>query len=168
MLPAELLSRVQLYLVDERLEGELNLDTLLDSGLRIAFKTRVLKEKQLHLPKVDENISNEPFDAAYLSVGEDGHFASLFPGSYSKRGNGQTVLVEDSPKLPKRRVSLSYEAFDELAKNAHINLLFFGEGKRDALQRLLAETENPEILPCSFFIRAPFNTTIITDLEVQQ
>jgi 6-phosphogluconolactonase/glucosamine-6-phosphate isomerase/deaminase len=163
----EQLRNIDLYLVDERLEGERNLDSLLAYGLENAIKTRTLKEKQIHIPKVGEVLSQDQFDAVYLSSGEDGHFASLFPFSYHVRTKDQTVLVENSPKAPKRRVSLSYEGFLELASSAQIRLLIFGEDKREAFIRLLSQTENPETLPISFLCKEPFHTTVITDLEVE-
>ncbi len=39
------------------------------------------------------------------------------------------------------------------------------EGKRNALDRLLAGKENPSSLPCMFFPREWFTVDIITDLQ---
>jgi 6-phosphogluconolactonase len=47
-------------------------------------------------------------DVALLGVGPDGHVASLFPGHPALKERGRKVLsIEDSPKPPPQRLSLS-------------------------------------------------------------
>jgi 6-phosphogluconolactonase len=59
--------------------------------------------------EVLENIAS--FDVVLLSIGEDGHTASLFPGHYYD--NNKSVVVEhNSPKRPKDRISMSYSRFN--------------------------------------------------------
>ncbi|MFA7371919.1 MAG: 6-phosphogluconolactonase [Sphaerochaetaceae bacterium] len=169
-LDQQTLSRVVLYLVDERLTGATNRDTLMDVGLKEAIEQGRFREEQLHLPQL-----NTPFMAAgtqldlvYLGVGEDGHIASLFPRAYPELDSKETsdiVYIADSPKPPPERLSLSYRGFKRYAKKSSIYLLFFGEGKRIAYERFLAGEENPATLPCLFFPREWFNTSIITDLQ---
>lgn len=161
-LPEETLGRTHLYLVDERLEGERNEDTLREAGLQAAL------DQGATLSVVSEGniLSEDPFDRLYLGVGEDGHIASLFPGSWSSDTEAQTMIVKDSPKPPKKRVTLSWQGFLTLAKEAKIYLIFLGEGKREALTRLLSGKEDAHTLPCSFFVHHPFHGTIIvTDLR---
>jgi 6-phosphogluconolactonase len=165
-----LLARVQLYLVDERIAGDRNLDTLLAVGLAQAIATGRMTSDQLVVPQLGGLLlpEGEHLDLLYLGVGEDGHIASLFPGSYPEldaRTTAQIVVVADSPKPPLERVTLSYRGFRTIAKQAHTYLLFFGEGKRNALDRLLAGKENPSSLPCMFFPHEWFTVDIITDLQ---
>lgn len=57
-------------------------------------------------------IKNVDFDLTLLGAGEDGHTASLFPGH--NYPSGLTVVKEtNSPKPPKERISLSFEAISE-------------------------------------------------------
>ena len=72
------------------------------------------------------------FDVAILSAGEDGHCASLFPchPSVSDPGEG-FLLVEASPKPPPRRVSASRRLLERSGLGV---VVFYGEGKRDALR----------------------------------
>lgn len=161
-------SRLRLYLLDERLSGELNSDTLLESGLDKAIEDQRFAKDSLIIPRVGKPLLEEnamQFDLVYLGIGEDGHMASLFSGSYPGDEMGQTALVTDSPKPPKERVTFTYRGFLQHAHQTPLYLLFLGEGKRDALNRLLANKEKPESLPCSFFIQHEFPVTIITDLE---
>jgi len=164
------LSRVRLYLVDERLSGDRNTDTLMAVGLAQALAEGRMTADQLVVPRLDEPLlrEGEHLDLLYLGVGEDGHISSLFPGSYpdlDARTTPQTVLVTNSPKPPLERVTLSYRGFRTVAKQARTYLLFFGEGKRNALDRLLAGKENPSTLPCMFFPHEWFPVDLITDLQ---
>jgi 6-phosphogluconolactonase len=68
------------------------------------------------------------FDLALLSIGEDGHTASLFPDRiYDKE---RSVVTEiNSPKYPKKRVSLSYE---RLNNTKQIIKVICGNSKKKA------------------------------------
>lgn len=163
-----LLKRIRLYLLDERLRGELNSDTLLEAGLDKAIKQKRFALTSLVIPRVGKPLleNNETqFDLVYLGVGEDGHVASLFPGSYPGTDTGQTSFVGNSPKPPSERVTFTYQGFLDHAHNSPIYLLFLGEGKREALKRLLSGKETAETLPCAFFTQQDFPVTIITDIE---
>lgn len=74
-------------------------------------------------------------DVALLSAGEDGHAASLFPQHPSVLTVGEDFLVVDNaPKPPPRRISASRTL---LASARLAVLMVYGEGKRDALNRLM-------------------------------
>ncbi len=77
-------------------------------------------------------------DVLLLGLGEDGHVASLFPGRPVPAGGptGRWVAhVADSPKPPSDRITLTRPL---LATARHAVLLATGEGKREALERLVA------------------------------
>ena len=76
-------------------------------------------------------IGSKAFDAVVLSMGEDGHIASLFPGLLDAQEPRAAISVENSPKEPSLRVSLS------LARLAHAHSIYIfclGEGKIEALK----------------------------------
>lgn len=74
-------------------------------------------------------------DVALLSAGEDGHVASLFPGGSVASDEPFFVLVEDAPKPPPRRISMSRR----LLERAHgAVLVFAGETKRAAYEAFCA------------------------------
>ncbi len=70
-------------------------------------------------------------DAALVGMGEDGHMASLFPGHpLLQRKDSLTLIIEDSPKPPARRLTLSLPV---IARSSVIAVLAIGEAKREAL-----------------------------------
>jgi 6-phosphogluconolactonase len=88
-----------------------------------------------------------------LGMGEDGHVASLFPGHETPPG-ALVAHVPDSPKPPPLRITLTRRAL-ETARTTIV--LAMGEGKRNALTRLLA---GDAVLPAHGLP----GLTIVTDL----
>ena len=72
-------------------------------------------------------------DLVLLGLGEDGHVASLFPNAGPERENSSHAFfaIEDSPKPPPARVTLSYAA---IAAARQVWVLVSGSGKASALR----------------------------------
>jgi 6-phosphogluconolactonase len=83
-------------------------------------------------------------DLALLGMGPDGHTASLFPGQLPAESNALVVAVEDSPKPPPRRLTLTYRALDA-AQRAW--LFATGESKAQALTLARSGTATPQESP---------------------
>jgi len=88
-----------------------------------------------------------PFDAVILGMGQDGHIASLFPGSptlaegLKPEGGGFTVIMpEGLGSPPVSRISLTITA---LLQARAIFLLIAGEAKREVIARALAGEDLP-------------------------
>lgn len=76
------------------------------------------------------------FDVVMLSLGPDGHVASLFPGSPQLDVHDAiAVPVTDSPKPPPERVSLSVDA---LNRTREVWFLVSGGGKAEAAATALS------------------------------
>jgi 6-phosphogluconolactonase len=75
-------------------------------------------------------------DLIFLGMGEDGHVASLFPEAPSEVLNCAVpyLAIENSPKPPPRRISLSYAA---VAAARQVWVLISGAGKETALRASL-------------------------------
>ena len=76
-----------------------------------------------------------PLDVCVLGMGEDGHFASLFPAADNLAlaldpDSRVPVLPVHPPSQPEARVSLTLAA---LLSSAHLHLLIQGERKRQVL-----------------------------------
>ena len=85
-----------------------------------------------------------PFDAILLGMGEDGHVASLIPGSpVMAQANGPALIAESpqgfgSPPVP--RISLTFAA---LLQSRAIFLLIAGEAKRQVIAAAMAGADLP-------------------------
>src|SRR5205823_8567659 len=56
----------------------------------------------------------QPLDLLLLGIGEDGHIASIFPGSAAVTERSRRVLaVADSPRPPPRRLTVTPRTIDE-------------------------------------------------------
>jgi 6-phosphogluconolactonase len=72
------------------------------------------------------------FDVTFLGLGEDGHTASLFPGTPALTERARWVVaVEGAQEEP--RITLTYPA---LASSRHVAFLVEGGGKRAMAERL--------------------------------
>ncbi len=95
-------------------------------------------------------------DVLLLGMGEDGHIASLFPGHPALDAAGLVALVDDSPKPPAERITLTLAY---LSSARHAILLATGAGKRNALRRL---RDGDRSLPV---VHLP-HLTVVTDLDL--
>jgi 6-phosphogluconolactonase len=87
------------------------------------FKSGVvhsIKTYEHHLKKINK------FSLVLLSVGDDGHVASLFPG-HSHRKGVEIIVEKNSPKYPKKRVSMSY---DLMNKSSFVFKIIIGSEKK--------------------------------------
>jgi 6-phosphogluconolactonase len=83
-------------------------------------------------------LGNEPLDVALLGIGDDGHTASLFPGSPALEERSRLVAPSMAPVEPKQRLTLTFRALDE-ARSAWF--LVSGEGKAAVLAEVIVERE---------------------------
>jgi 6-phosphogluconolactonase len=85
---------------------------------------------------LDQSVGEDRrFDSVILSMGEDGHIASLFPGHDDELNSTNSALaIDNSPKPPAMRVSIGVA---RLARASAIYIFAVGESKREALTELL-------------------------------
>ncbi|MCJ1446248.1 MAG: suppressor of los1-1 [Stictis urceolatum] len=85
------------------------------------------------------------FDLLLLGCGPDGHTCSLFPNhELLREEHAWVAAIEDSPKPPPRRITLSLPVVTHGTKIAFVAT---GEGKKEILRQIL-DTEEGRSLPC--------------------
>jgi len=99
-------------------------------------------------------------DLVLLGMGEDGHVASLFPNAGPEVLNCAVpfLAVENSPKPPPRRISLSFPA---IAAAQQVWVLVSGAGKADVLRESLSPDGQTSL---ARVIRSRSRTKIFSDL----
>ena len=99
------------------------------------------------------------FDVILLGLGDDGHTASLFPGSAALSERERSVTVGEGKGLP--RITLTAPV---LSAARQVVFLVSGAGKRQALERLLDSAEPPERTPARL-VRPRGEVLILADAE---
>jgi len=84
------------------------------------------------------------FDLMLLGMGEDGHVASIFPGTRAISDRSSRVIVITIPKLGIERITLSLPVINN-ARN--ILVLVVGESKAAALNEVLHGEARPSTYP---------------------
>jgi 6-phosphogluconolactonase len=96
----------------------------------------------------ETELGDTRFDLALLGLGPDGHTASLFPGHPLLESTELVAGIDDAPKPPPQRITLTLPALN----SAHsIVLAVTGADKADALRRALDKAS--AITPASLLKR---------------
>lgn len=105
-----------------------------------------------------ERAFDRRLDVVLLGMGADGHVASLFPSRPMPK-DGLVAALDDSPKPPAERITLTREALETAQATI---LVATGEGKRDAITRLVGGDED---LPAHGLPRLQVATDLDHDFE---
>jgi len=115
-----------------RVEGELQPEQASDA---YAQTLKVFATPGLDWPR---------FDLVLLGMGEDGHTASLFPGSPVEASSPTLAVTGHYQGRPANRVTLTPLVFNSARK---VLFLVTGEGKAVTLSRVLSDVLNQEQFP---------------------
>jgi 6-phosphogluconolactonase len=103
-------------------------------------------------------------DLLILGVGDDGHVCSLFPGHAAlMEENARVLVIEDSPKPPPRRLTLS---LTYVLRSKHIWVVAVGERKRALLQRAIQRDQVST--PIDFVLAQAKNAVVFTDQTLRR
>ena len=108
-----------------------------------------------------DGVGQAILDWVFLGMGEDGHVASLFPGSRDSEADvAPGYLPVTAPKPPPQRITLSYCA---LAAARQVWVLVSGPGKERALAQSLSPTGQT---PLARVVGSRGRTLILSDVRL--
>ena len=179
--PKSLHSRLQLFLLDERVvplnHSDSNYRLVSQAFLTPLIRGGVIKEAQQHPYEAEPGSAAASCKAYYeelkkfggrfsvvvLAIGEDGHVAGLFPKHPSLSVSESTFLsFNDSPKPPPSRMTASIPLLQ--AASGAI-LMAVGEGKQVAYKRYMDPAVALEECP-SKLVDQIDSVCVVTDLKV--
>ena len=112
------------------------------------------RDASIYSKKLSDNISQ--FDTAILGVGEDGHIASLFPGTKALENNTDLYTSNEVNIVTKWRATATFKLLTEVTK---VYLFVTGDNKNQILYDIL----NNGSTPANDLINNRTETFLITD-----
>ncbi len=98
------------------------------------------------LARYSDNGFVPDFDIILLGMGPEGHVASLFPGMQALHSAASTVPIEDSPKPPATRISLTLAAIRQARE---VWIVAAGSAKAEAVAAALSPATSPDDVPAA-------------------
>ncbi|MDZ4785944.1 MAG: 6-phosphogluconolactonase [bacterium] len=152
-------------LVDETL-----LSKLIDKKPKVIAVDTTLKDVETGAKDYEEKLRKisglkadeiPSIDILLLGIGEDGHTASLFPGSAALKENKRiclAVTVKDAEI--KERITITFPVIIAAKK---VFFIVTGEGKADIIKNILEGNEDEMVYPAMIYKKAKGNVTWFLD-----
>ena len=148
-------SRVRIYFADERAvppdDARSNYRLVRESLLDLLSEPAgAVHRMEAELPDVEEAAARyerllpDPIDALVLGVGEDGHTASLFPGSTKLEEGPRRIVVAHSPLTPRMRMTITPRVIRTAGR---VFVLVRGATKAKAVALALSGPADPNACP---------------------
>ena len=141
-------AKVQVTLVDDRLVNDNNIysNQKLIYDYFLLNKARLAQFIPLTKEIITKNLIRTPFDITLLGMGDDGHFASLFPNMVNDFSAFNTKAEPEILKIPSHgdpflpRITMN---FSLILKSEFIILLVKGSKKQNTLDKSLNDKSFP-------------------------
>ncbi|MCB1109671.1 MAG: 6-phosphogluconolactonase [Chlamydiia bacterium] len=148
-------TKVLLFWGDERAvaptDPDSNFRMAMDAGLktlsippphifRMEAEQDIQENARLYEAKIKEVLGSRPFDLVMLGMGEDGHTASLFPGTQALTEKTALAVANEVPQKKTWRMTLTYPCINA-ARNIAIYVL--GKSKAEMIGRVFLESHEP-------------------------
>ncbi|NDD58105.1 MAG: 6-phosphogluconolactonase [Chlamydiae bacterium] len=168
-------SKIHLFWSDERSVGPQDPDSNFHMAMESGFKKMPIPAGNIHRMQAEEEIEknaiayqqkissivkNNSLDYIMLGMGEDGHTASLFPGTSALHEEKQLVVANWVPQKNTWRMTFTYPLI-HLAKQVVIYVI--GDNKKEMLLSVWNDHTHPHTYPVSFIGNSTHKATWICD-----
>jgi len=173
-IPSSLWEKVIFCFADERLvpldSPDSNYKAACDSFLNALIAAQVINAEAIATVNFTSNAADIEYtekvgnkiNIALLGAGPDSHTCSLFPEHSSINNPSEDfILVENSPKPPARRISMSRAMVEN---TDHVFVFLVGEGKRDAYNNFMDDSVKAENAPIKTALKA-YECSVFSDLK---
>lgn len=169
-------AKVHVFWSDERAvppeDAESNYKMAMDAGLkklpippqqihRMVAEKEIEKNALAYEKTIQKVLKGAPFDLMMLGMGEDGHTASLFPGTEGVNVTDHLAIANYIPQKKCWRMTLTFPCINA---SAHIAVYVLGEAKRKMLEKILGSAPS-EALPASLVGSKEHKALWICDTE---
>ncbi len=149
------LNKTNFYFGDERCVSKESLDSNFGLAMRTLFKSGVPRGCKIHRIEADledkdlaalkyEKLLPKNIDILILTVGEDGHIASLFPMSTALQESTRRVLAVNTLSNPRQRITITPPL---ILSSKNIFVLAIGSSKVKIYEKIMNETIDSLKLP---------------------
>lgn len=149
------MASVDFFLTDERCVSPCNIDSNFYLINKSLFSDHLPCDVNFNFIKGDAadlqyeadrygKLLPDVIDFMVLSMGEDGHIASLFPNSFALKETKKKIVEIYGPKKPNHRMTIT----PKVIKNAkNIFVLALGDKKRKMYEQALSKPDDIETIP---------------------
>jgi len=120
--------------------GFKKLPILPEHTFRMEAENNIEESAKHYEDKIKEVLGIRPFDLIMLGMGDDGHIASLFPGTKALEEKERLVVANAVPQKNTTRMTMTFPLINR-ARNTVLYVM--GEGKREMVKKIFLEKDEP-------------------------
>ena len=113
---------------------------------RMHAETEIEKGALAYEKEIYKTLGHRPFDLIMLGMGEDGHTASLFPGTSALQIQDRLVVANYVPQKETWRMTMTFPCINA---GRHSVLYLLGASKKEMLASIFQGNPEAELLPAA-------------------